>query len=165
MKAPICSADMKRNALCKECQQKLEDGKISEIEVRVSRILHKLSRKFYFIDIEFRRAIELHDTIILLCKGNIGALIGRKGRVVGELNKELGKNVRIIEKQADEKKMIQDFLGNARVLAVNKVFKVDGKEHRIVIAQHDVDKLPAPQNEIKAGIERLLNTSAEIGFG
>lgn len=165
MKAPICSADMKRSTLCKECQQKLEAGKISELDVKVSRLLQKLSKKFYFIDIEFRRAIELADTIILLCRGNIGSLIGRKGRVVGELNRELGKNVRIIEKQADEKKMIQDFLGNARVLAVNKVFKVDGKEHRIVIAQHDAERLPAPQAEIKAGIERLLNTVAEIEFG
>lgn len=164
MKTPICSADMRRELLCKECQKNVEDGKISELEVKISRLLETLAKQFYFIDVEFKHAIEMPDTIILLCKGNIGAMIGRKGRVVAELEKALGKKVRVIEKTSDEKKMIQDFVGNARVVAVNKIFKVDGREHKIIIAKYDMERLPAAPAEIKAGIEKILGTTAEIVF-
>lgn len=164
MEVPICETDLKRDFLCKECEQALSEGKISELDVEVSRALQKLSKQFYFVGAEFKRALDLGDTVVLLCRGNIGSFIGKKGRVVNKLGKELGKNVRVIEEIKDEKKMIQDFVGNARVLAVNKLFKVDGREHRIVIAEQDKERLAAAPLVLKKGVEKMLDTKARVVF-
>ena len=164
MEAPICERDMKRDSLCRECEQALSEGKISELDVRVSRALQKLSKQFYFVNAEFKKSLDLGDMVVLLCKGNIGSLIGKKGRVVSELGKVLEKKVRVIELVKDDKKMIQDFVGNARVLSVNKVFRIDGKEHKVIIAEQDRERLATSPQVLKAGIEKMLDTQATIIF-
>ncbi len=163
MNTPICSADTRRDALCRECKKKLEEGSITELDVKISRALQKLSRH-YLIDIDFKKALEMGDVVVMVCTGNIGSLIGKKGRIVSELGKELGRKMRVIEKVADEKKMIQDLVGNARVLAVDKVFKVDGKEHKIKIPKQDSDRLIAEKPVLEKAIAAILKTDAKIEF-
>lgn len=164
MKTLICEADSRRSSLCMNCKKKLAEGKITEKEVEASRLLTKMSRKFFIGNFELKRVIEMPDVIFLVVVGEIGALIGKGGKTVAELSKELGKKVRVIEKTKDEKKMIQDLVGEARVLGVNKIFKKEGQEHKILIKAADKERLITDIENLKNGIENLLNTAATIEF-
>lgn len=166
MKTAICTADLRREVLCTKCKKLLEDGKISELDVKVSRILEKLSKQFYLGDVDFRKSIDLEKATVIVCTGRIGALIGKRGQVVSELTKELGKKVRIIEKSKDEKKMAQDLLGDVRVEAVNTIFKDSGQEKKILLSKSDESKLLGSKDEIEKAISGLLsNSKVTIEFG
>ncbi len=164
MRTPLCEIDVKREDLCSDCQKRLDGGQINELDVRVSRSLHKLGKKFFFKNVDFDKALELNELIVLVCEGNIGSLIGKKGRVVAELTAEFGKKVRVIEKSADEKKMVQDLVGTARVLGINKVFDPKKTIHRVIIAEQDKGKMIAHQEALEKGISELLQGEATIEF-
>ncbi|MFH1587224.1 MAG: hypothetical protein ABID38_05170 [Candidatus Diapherotrites archaeon] len=164
MRTPLCEIDAKREDLCPDCQKRLDEGKINDLDVRVSRSLHKLSKKFFFKNVDFTRALELNEIIVLVCEGNIGSLIGKRGRVVAELTAEFGKKCRVIERSSDEKKMVQDLVGTARVLGINKVFDPEKTIHRIIIAEQDKGKMIAPREHLEKGISELLQGEATIEF-
>ncbi|HIH09131.1 MAG TPA: KH domain-containing protein [Candidatus Diapherotrites archaeon] len=121
-------------------------------------------KKFQLHDVEFERAIELPNLVILLCKGKIGALIGKGGLVVGDISKEIGGKVRIVENTPNEKKMISDMVGNARLLGINEVFTPQGRAIKIKINRHDRHRLVADEKAIQGAIGELTKCEAMIEF-
>lgn len=165
MKTALCEADLKRDRLCKDCQQKLDSNEITALDIKVSRLLNKLEKNFSFRGIEFNKALELGDMIILSCSGTIGVLIGRKGKIVSELTKALGKKTRIIEKTGNEKKMIQDMIGNARLIGLNKIFKPEETEYKVIISKTDQNKLiGGDPKQLEKGLKELFNAKTTIEF-
>lgn len=164
MKTVLCGNDLKREVLCRECQRRLDAGEISDLDVKVSKLLYRMSKKFFEPDIEFRKALDLDEIIVLACTGDIGLLIGRGGKIVGEMSRELGKKVRIIEKNSDEKKMAQDLAGAARILGVNKVFRKDGEELKIMLAEADRGRLFTTPENLEKAMRILLNAKVTTEF-
>ncbi len=164
LKTPLCEKDMFTGTLCQECKKKLETKQITETDIEVSLILAKLSKAFPLNNVEFKKAIDLEKLLVLACTGKIGSLIGKQGKIVSEISKQSAKTVRIIEHTKDEKKMIQDLIGNARILAVKKTFNPQSLEFTIIIAKADKSKLIAPQESIEKGLQNLLNANTKIDF-
>lgn len=164
MELPICLNDAKSERLCNACARKMREGRITETDVRVSRLLIELQKKFLFRDVDFVRSIELGEAVVLVVKGNIGGVIGRKGIVVSELCKALDRKVRVIEETKDESRAVQDFLGKVRVVSVNKLFKPDSTEYKVMVADADRERLIAPKEAIEKGLGKLFNARVEVGF-
>ncbi|MFH1256087.1 MAG: hypothetical protein V1494_02230 [Candidatus Diapherotrites archaeon] len=164
MKTALCENDLKKDSLCSSCRQRLDDGAMTLKDVEVSRALYRLSKKFFFLNVEFNKALDLDELLVLVCQGNIGSLIGKKGRIVAVLSKEFGKKVRVIEKAKDEKKMLQDLLGSVRVIGVNKVFKPEGHELKVLIEKKDMDKMPLKAEDLEKSINSLLESKARVEF-
>lgn len=121
-------------------------------------------KKFAFKDVEFHGAIELPEVTIISCKGNIGSLIGKNGIIVSQISKELNSKVRIVEHTTSEKKIIEDIIGNARLLGVNEIFAPEGKSLKIFINTNDKDKLPTTPKNLEKAIEELTSVKAKIEF-
>lgn len=166
MKTLICDSDLRRENLCGECRKKLEQGKLSGLEVEVSRKLYKLNKKFFFLDLELKGVVELNDEIVvLLCTGKIGQIIGKGGRTIAELGKELGKKCRVIEKGSDRKKMVQDLAGDAvRVIGINKIFNMGNLEYAVVISKEDERNLISSRESLEKGLEKILGSKTKIEF-
>ena len=167
MKTLICDPDLRREALCSECRKKLEQGKLSMLEIEVSRKLYRLNKKFFFLDLELKGVVELNDeVVVLLCTGKLGQIIGRGGRTIAELGKELGKKCRVIEKGSDKKKMVQDLAGdNVRVIGINKIFNMGNLEYSVVINREDETKLISSRENLEKGLEKILGSKTRIEFG
>ena len=135
----------------------------SELEEKVKTAFEKARKKFLFRDVELKQAIQLSDMTILSCTGKIGGLIGKKGIVVGELSKDLNSKVRVVEHSKDEKKVISDLIGNARLLGVNKIYTPEGQTLKVMINAKDQRLIPNPQ-EIEKAMQELLQSKARIEF-
>jgi transcription antitermination factor NusA-like protein len=87
-KTPICSVCLKSDILCLGCKRKLEEGKISPLDVKISRALFELAQKYRGLDsITFKRAIEVEGLIVLLVgRGEINIVVGKGGRIVRKLD-------------------------------------------------------------------------------
>jgi len=165
MKLPICETDAKRDSLCNSCGKMLDVGLLTEMDVKVSRILDRLSKSVYLEGVELEKTMEFGDMVVLVCIGNVGALIGKGGKVVNQLSTELGKKVRIVERGKDERKTIQELLGNVRLIGINTVFAPGKKLKKITISEKDKKKLFTDKLNLQKTIAKIIdNEDIEVEF-
>lgn len=165
MKGPVCSADARLGKLCKICEAKLKAGQISSIDFELMKAIERLKNKKFLIATEVVRAFELDDTVIVFAKGNVGMLIGKAGRNVKELEKALEKKVRVVEVSKYPKETIQQVFGRATVLAVNRVFKPDGEELKVIVEERDKRSVEGKKKKIEEMLFKVLKVPVEIAFG
>ncbi|MEM4389218.1 MAG: hypothetical protein QXG98_00970 [Candidatus Micrarchaeia archaeon] len=164
MKLPICELCASTNVLCSGCSERLATGRLTQLDVDASRLLHRLAADHPLDNIELKRALDLGKVVLLLVRGDIGALIGREGRVVNEISKGLGRKVRIAEDAGDLKKTLADIIAPARLLGINQVFRKEGNLFRVRIPKTDLPALPVPLSVLEKALVSLFSAPAEIAF-
>jgi len=160
MALPICEICAKTGVLCSACESKLQNRKISETDVELSKILYELSQ-----DVGFDHAIDTENFIIVLTsKDQIGKFIGKSGDNIRLLSNKLGKQLRVIGRGSLEE-TIYDFVAPARILGINTVYRPDGSTiRRVRIRGKDKKKLRMSLDEIEKLIKSLTDDEIEILF-
>lgn len=157
---------LKSNILCLGCEHKLEEGKISPLDVKISRALFELTQKYSGLDgINFKRAIEAKGLIVLLVgRGEISTVVGKGGRVIRELEEALRAKVRVIEEGADIRKQVQDILTPAKVHGINILYSGGGEEYRIRVSRTHLKLLPASIDAFQALFAKLTDKNMKLVF-
>ena len=69
MKLPICLIDAQTNTLCRKCKQLYREGKISDIDIELSKVLLGISKGNKNLkDIAFYSSFELEDVVIIVTR-------------------------------------------------------------------------------------------------
>ena len=161
MNLPICDICAKTGVLCSACETKLQKGKISELDVELSKMLYETGTE----DIGFDRAIDTENFIVILTKKeSIGKIIGKGGDNLRNLSEKLGKQLRVIS-TGELQDMIYDFVAPARVLGISTVYKPSGSiTKKVRINKRDMNRLRMKVDEIKSLINSLTDDEIEISF-
>lgn len=158
---------LKSGILCQGCERKLRENKISELDVKVSRVLFGLAQKYRGMNaINFKRAIDAVGlTALVVGRGEISSIIGKGGKLIRELTEHLQTKIRIVEEGADIRKQAQDILTPARVLGVNILYS-GGKreEYRVRIPRTHVRRLPASIDAIQSIFAKLTDKNIKLVF-
>ncbi len=145
--------------LCPADQKKLDEGKITELDVEASRILYKLLEKGKDepLNIEFKKALDINGLVVLLFAGDVAPIIGEGGKNVKTLRNELGKDIRVVEDTNDIKKLASDLMYPVDVKRVSTVFKPNGEKiHKVVIHEENKKKLPTTLDQLEKILRNLL---------
>lgn len=169
MKAPICEVCLKTDdILCPADEKKLQEGIISELDVKVARLLYKLLSD---VDVEFKKAVEAGDLIVIIVgKGDVPIVIGKGGKNIKALVKELGKRVRVIEGMEAEttedlKKLATDLFYPASVFGVNVVYRPGGEHYyKILVATREKKRLPEKPELLESILVQVLGKEVKISF-
>ncbi len=162
---PICDRCASTEELCEVDREKLEKGYITEFDVQVARILYDMDKYFRIGDeVELIRAYDLGSFVLIVIRGEIGRLIGKKGKVLKELRNRIGKPVRIVEVDVDEKKTVQDLFSGVRVIGVSRGMTPSGPSYTIYILRRDAKFLPFPFKDMEKALKVLLNKQVRIEF-
>jgi transcription antitermination factor NusA-like protein len=169
MKAPICEVCLKTDdILCPADEKKLQDGVISELDVKVARLLYKLIGD---VDMEFKKAVEAGDLIVIVVgEGDVPITIGKGGKNIKTLMRELGKRIRVIEavevKGTDDvKKLATDLLYPAGVFGVNIVYKPGGGTYyKVLVLNRDRRKLPEKAEVLESILSQIAGEDVKINF-
>ncbi|ASJ10937.1 transcription elongation factor NusA [Thermococcus sp. P6] len=169
MKAPICEVCLKTDGiLCPADEKKLQEGIISELDVKVARLLYRLIGDS---DVEFKKAVEAGDLVVIVVgEGDVPLTIGKGGKNVKILTRELGKRIRVIEavevrKPEDVKKIATDLLYPAGVFGVNVVYKPSGDNYyRILVPDRDRKKIPGRREVLESIISQIAGAEVRINF-
>ncbi len=167
MKTPICEVCLKSGILCPGCQQKLDKGEVSELDVKIARALHKASARNKEVkDVRFDKSIVIGDLAILLTdKKDVPVLMGKGGKVLKAISNQIKMNVRVLGDLKDPRSVADDLIRPARLLGVNTVFAVDGtKRYKIRIAKEDSQKVPLSLADLQALIARLTGQEVSVVF-
>ncbi len=166
MKAPICNVCLKSDVLCSGCEEKLEEGEITETEVEVSRILQDLSSEYASLrDSEILRIFEAENVIVIVTAEGDGAkVVGRKGEIVKEVADQADKSIRVVEKTGDDLETIKGLLSPAEVESVNTVFTPDGQEKKIVVSDEYSGKINLSTDEFEDIIAEITEEEYQLSF-
>ncbi|MHA1607096.1 MAG: hypothetical protein ACTSWP_06095 [Candidatus Freyarchaeota archaeon] len=167
MKTPICTFCLKSGVLCSRCQEKVDSGEVSELDIKIARYLTELEERFSSLkDVKFVKAIESNNLVIIVVgQGDIPNLIGPKGRIIKSLSDELGRKVRVIEESSSLKKIIEDIIAPASLLGVNTVWLPDGtNEKKIRVRQSDSKRLPTSTRVLEKVINQLTGEKVRFVF-
>ncbi len=165
MKTPLCTFCLKSGILCPKCQEKVEKGEVSELDIKIAKELLELEPRFPALkDVEFKKSIEIGPLIIILVgEKDVSSVIGPNGKIVKILSGKLNKKIRVVGSSPDIRKTIQDLLAPAEVLGVNIVWLPDGSyEKKVRVRRSDVKRLPADVKTLENAIRCLLNERFRI---
>ena len=161
MSLPICNTCAEKGVLCSKCKTKQQKGKITDLDVRISKLLYEMGEG----GIGFEKAIDTKGFIIILTqKENIGKINGKGGDNIRHLSNTLGKQIRVIG-TGNLEDIIYDFVAPARISSINTVYKTDGEViERVKINKKDKKKLRMDIKEIERLIRSLTDESIVIVF-
>ncbi|MBU6996602.1 MAG: KH domain-containing protein [Theionarchaea archaeon] len=164
MKAPICEICLKSGILCLGCEEKLKKGVITDLDVKISKLLYQLEQEHHIRDISFVKAVESRSIIVIIVgKGEIGNLIGKGGKTVKFLQRSLRKKIRIIEDTDDVKKIIQDLLHPARVLGMNILYFPSGeKKYKVRVPREDERRIPTTLQSAEEILSKLTDLNIQM---
>lgn len=168
MKSPLCEICLKNYPLiCGNCQEKINEGEITEIGVRVARVLTNLEDLFPSIkNVTFKRVVEIDGvTIVIVAKGDVRRILGSSRRVLRQLEEELKAQVRIVEESRNPQDILRDLIRPVRILGVNTIWLPDNSFERIVrISERERDRIPLSLAQLESAIYEMTNERIRMVF-
>ena len=166
MKLPVCLIDAQTNTLCRKCKQLYRDGKISDLDIELSKILVDLSKGNKAMkDIAFYSSVEIDDVIILVTRKQDVPVLS-KPEVIDKIKQYSHKEVRFLEKTNDPRRLVESLIHPVPVAKVATLYipPFSDKEYKIEIDRKYKQELPIPENIIIQTVHSVLNTEAYIEF-
>jgi transcription antitermination factor NusA-like protein len=161
----VCDTCLKSEVLCQGCKRKLEESKISQLDVEISRALYELVQQHRGLDeIDFRRALrEGGLTTLVVERGGQSLLTGREEKLAQKLEKQLGMKIRVIETGTDIHEIARNILAPVKVLGVNVLFRKSGEdEHHVRIGRSDLMLLPAGVDVLQALLTKITDKNIKL---
>lgn len=166
MKAPICNVCLKSDMLCSSCEEKYDNGEISDLEIKISRTLQDLSNEYGSLrDSEIVHAYDTENVVVIVTAEGDGAkVVGRQGEIVKKLASELDKSIRVVEKSQEDKEVIKGLLSPAEIESINTVFSPDGEYKKIVVSDSYEGKINLSNEEFEELIEKITGEEYSLSF-
>ena len=136
MKTELCSFCLKSGMLCQKCSAKVKAGEISELDLKIARLLLSLEEKYPSLqNVCFYKAVDVEKTLaIIVGHGDVPRLLGYGGKIIKALGDESGKSVRILEYGVDDRKFLEDLFIPFSILTINTIWLPDGTtETRVIL--------------------------------
>jgi len=165
MKFPICSVCLNNNILCNACAEKVGKNEIKIEEIEMYRHLNKLLGDQRILrDIEIKRVVGNNMMLIVTSKNDAARLIGKDGKIVKKLVKDLGRSVRVVEQPTELKDFVNDVFFTVPILGINIVYKPQGELYRIRIPRSERTKLPISSEVFMNISKTLFNKDTDVIF-
>jgi transcription antitermination factor NusA-like protein len=165
---PACKTCVRSGFLCASCQEKLDDGELTEFELDIAKSfleIEEQNEKFSFLrEISFFKAIDYEDLVILV--------VGKKDklRIKPELIDWLKETYEIdklilIEKTSKPRPVIEALIAPYKLISLNEIFLATGDiEFRAILNQSDKDILLFTQEELEDLVLELTGKVTRIEY-
>jgi len=153
--------------LCTGCQRKLAEGKITQLDVEVSKILSNMVVKYPSLqNVKISRAVVVGPLVLLeVRKKDVSDIIGPKREILNAIEQKIGRKTHLIELAKSERKIIESLFLPVEVLGVNKIFVPDGSEEfKVRVRQADVEGLPMSEKALQEAAYALLGRHIRISW-
>ena len=167
MKTVLCSFCLKSGILCQKCSARLKSGEISQLDLKIARLLLSLEEKYPPLqNVYFHRAVEAGKTLaIIVGCGDVHRLLGYGGRIIKALNEETGKNIRVLEDGVDERKFLEDLFAPLSIMTINTIWLPDGStETRAILRKRRGAQPPFDVKALKEIAQKIRNMTLRVEF-
>jgi len=165
MKTELCSFCLKSGILCQKCSAKVKAGEISQIDLKIARLLLSMEEKYISLqNVCFYKAIEVEKTLaIIVGHGDVPKLLGYSGKIIKAISDEVGKNVRVLEYGVDDRKFLEDLFMPFSILTINTIWLPDGTtETRVILKRKRGAQLPFDLKALKEIASKVRKMSLRV---
>jgi transcription antitermination factor NusA-like protein len=167
MKTELCSFCLKSGILCQKCSSKVKSGEISELDLKIARLLLSLEEKYPSLqNVCFYKAVDVEKTLaIIVGHGDVPKLLGYSGKIIKTIGDETNKNIKVLEYGVDDRKFLEDLFIPFSILTINTIWLPDGTtETRVILKRKRGAQLPFDVKALKeiACKVRKMSLRAEI---
>ena len=167
MKTELCSFCLKSGMLCQKCAAKVKAGDISDLDLRIARLLLSLEEKYPSLqNVCFYKAVDVNKTLaVLVGRGDVPRILGYGGKIVKAISDETGKSVRVLEQGVDDRKFLEDLFIPLSILTINTIWLPDGTtETRVILKRRRSGQLPFDLKAIKEIAQKMRKMSLRVEF-
>jgi len=167
MKTELCSFCLKSGILCQKCSAKVKAGEISELDLRIARLLLSLEERYPSLqNVCFYKAVSVGRTLaIIVAHGDVPRLLGYGGKIVKAIGQETGKSVRVLEYGVDDRKFLEDLFMPLSILTINTIWLPDGTtETRVILRRNRGGQLPLDLKALKEITRKVRKMSLRVEF-
>jgi len=165
MKTELCSFCLKSGILCQKCSAKVKAGEISDMDLKVARLLLSLEEKYPTLqNVCFYKAIDVEKTLALIVgHGDVPKILGYSGKIVKAIGDETGKNVKVLEHGVDDRKFLEDLFVPFSILTINTIWLPDGTtETRVILKRKRGAQLPFDLKALKEIASKVRKMSLRV---
>jgi len=153
--------------LCPKCSAKLKSGEISELDLKIARLLLSLEEKFPSLqNIFFHKAVDVDKTLaVIVGPGDVPRLLSYGGKIIKALSEETGKSIRVLEYGADDRKFLEDLFAPLSIVTINTIWLPDGTtETRVILKKRHGRQMPFNIKALKEIASKVRNITLRVEF-
>jgi transcription antitermination factor NusA-like protein len=158
---------VKSGILCRKCQEKIEKGQITNLDLKIIRLLTDLEKANPQLqDVTYHKAVETENNVVLLVdRRDMGKILSGGAKTVHAITDSLGKKVKILSYGGDDRQFLEDLLSPLSILTLNTIWIPDGStETKVVISGREPRRLPVDLEIVKGLAKQIRNISLRIEF-
>lgn len=158
---------VKSGILCRRCEEKLEKGQITELDLKVIQKIVELEKENPVLeDVTYHRAIEADDMIaVLVDKRDMPKLLGGGAKVVKDLSETFGKRVKLISYGGDDRDFLEDLFSPLSILTINTVWIPDGStETKVILTGRQPRRMPVDLDKVRKIAQELKGMALRVEF-
>lgn len=153
--------------LCQKCLARVKSGEISELDLKIARLLLSLEEKYPSLqNVYFHKAVDVNNTLALVVgRGDVPRLLGYGGKIIKALGTEVGRAVRVLEYGADDRKFLEDLFAPLSIVAINTIWLPDGTtETRAILRKKRGRRSPFNVKALKEIARKVRNMTLRVEF-
>jgi transcription antitermination factor NusA-like protein len=167
MRTELCSFCLKSGILCQKCSAKVKSGEITELDLKITRLLLSLEGKYPSLqNVSFYKAVAVGKTLaVIVGHGDVPRLLGYGGKIIKTLGEETRKSVRVLEYGVDDRKFLEDLFMPLSILTINTIWLPDGTtETRVILKRKRGNKPPFDLKALKEIASKVRKMSLRVEF-
>jgi transcription antitermination factor NusA-like protein len=151
--------------LCQKCSAKVKAGEISEVDLKIARLLLSLEDKYPSLqNVCFYKAVDVDKTLaIIVGHGDVPKLLGYSGKIVKAIGDETGRNIKVLENGVDDRKFLEDLFIPFSILTINTIWLPDGTtETRVILKRKRGAQMPYDVKALKEIASKVRKMSLRV---
>lgn len=128
MRTELCQFCLRSGILCSKCREKVRKGEITQTDLEIAQLLLSLEDEYPSLqNVYFHKAVEADGILALLVhRGDVARMLSYGGKIKKALGQKIGKRIRILEYNSDERKFLEDLFAPLNIVTINKIWLPDG---------------------------------------
>jgi transcription antitermination factor NusA-like protein len=158
---------VKSGTLCRRCEEKLEKGQITELDLKVIQKFVEMEKENPVLeDVTYHRSVEADDMMaILVDKKDLPKLLGGGARMVKDIGETFGKRVKLISYGGDDREFLEDLFSPLSILTINTIWIPDGStETKVILTGRQPRKMPIDPEKVRKIAQELKGMTLRIEF-
>lgn len=158
---------VKSGILCRRCEEKLEKGQITELDLKVIQRMVELEKEYPVLqEVTYHRSVEADGMMaVLVDRRDVPRLLGGGAKVVKDLAETFGKRVKLISYGGDDREFLEDLFSPLSILTINTVWIPDGStETKVILTGRQPRKMPVDLEKVRTIAQELKGMTLRVEF-
>jgi len=158
---------IKSGIMCRKCQEKIEKGQITDLDLKIIRLLSDLEKGNPGLqDLTYHKAVEADGNVaVLVDRRDMGKMLSGGAKVAHAISDSLGKTVKVLGYGGDARQFLEDLFSPLSILTLNTIWIPDGStETKVILTGRQPRRMPVDLEIVKRLAKELRNMTLRIEF-